>query len=70
MAVIPDFRNETLLAFLKDNVAPGSTVYTDGLKSFTGQKEAGFRHVPRAPSRCELTCERAQSPWCRWRIGP
>ena len=25
MAVIPDFRRETLLAFLKDNVAPGTT---------------------------------------------
>jgi transposase-like protein len=47
MAVIPDFRSGTLLAFLKDNVAPGTTVYTDGLKSFTGLKEAGFRHVPR-----------------------
>jgi len=35
MAVIPDFRKETLLGFLKDNVEPGSTVYTDGLKSFT-----------------------------------
>ena len=25
MTVIPDFRRETLLAFLKDNVAPGTT---------------------------------------------
>jgi transposase-like protein len=55
MAVIPDFRSEILLAFLKDNVAPGSTVYTDGLKSFTGLKEAGFRHVSRAqPLRTNL----------------
>jgi transposase-like protein len=51
MAVIPDFRKETLLGFLKDNVAPGSTVYTDGLKSFTGLKEAGFQHVPRSQPR-------------------
>jgi transposase-like protein len=55
MAVIPDFRSETLLAFLKDNVAPGSTVYTDGLKSFTGLKEAGFQHMPRnQPPRTNL----------------
>jgi len=55
MAVIPDFRKETLLTFLKDNVAPGSTVYTDGLKSFTGLKEAGFQHVPRSqPLRIDL----------------
>jgi transposase-like protein len=51
MAVIPDFRKETLLGFLKDNVETGSTVYTDGLKSFTGLKEAGFQHVPRSQPR-------------------
>src|ERR1700704_4543878 len=42
MAVIPDFKAATLTAFLKQNVAPGSTLYTDGLKSFTGLQEAGF----------------------------
>lgn len=47
MAVIPDFKAATLLAFLKENVAPGSTVYTDGLKSYTGLKEAGYQHEPR-----------------------
>jgi transposase-like protein len=47
MAVIPDFKGTTLLAFLKQNVPPGSTVYTDGLKSFTGLQEAGFQHMPR-----------------------
>ena len=48
MAVIPDFKRETLLAFLRQNVTPGSTVYTDGLKSFTGLPEAGFQHEPRS----------------------
>src|SRR3954463_3641316 len=47
----PDFRKETLSGFLKDNVEPGSTVYTDGLKSFTGLKEAGFQHVSRSQPR-------------------
>lgn len=47
MAVIPDFKGPTLLAFLKKNVAPGSTISTDGLKSFTGLKEAGFEHAAR-----------------------
>jgi transposase-like protein len=47
MEVIPDFKATTLLAFLKQNIAPGSTVYTDGLKSFSGLQEAGFKHVPR-----------------------
>jgi transposase-like protein len=55
MAVIPDFKSTTLIAFLKQNVAPGSTVYTDGLKSFTGLQEAGFQHVPRSqPLRIDL----------------
>ena len=49
--MIPDFRKETLLGFLKDNVESGSTVYTDGLKSFTGLKEAGFQHVSRSQPR-------------------
>jgi transposase-like protein len=32
---------------LEQNVAAGTTIYTDGLKSFTGLQEAGFDHVPR-----------------------
>jgi transposase-like protein len=55
MAVIPDFKRSTLIAFLKRNVAPCSTVYTDGLKSFTGLEEAGFQHQPRSqPLRIDL----------------
>jgi len=55
MAVIPDFRGGTLLAFLRRNVAPGSLVYTDALNSFAGLEEAGFRHVSRSqPSRADL----------------
>src|SRR3989441_5389195 len=55
MAVIPDFRATTLLAFLKEHVAPGSTVYTDGLKSYVGLKEAGYQHVARIqPTRAAL----------------
>ena len=55
MALIPDFKNTTLLAFLKQNVVPGSTIYTDGLKSFAGLQEAGFQHVARSqPLRIDL----------------
>src|SRR5476651_1417520 len=55
IAVIPDFKSSTLLGFLKQNVEPGSIVYTDGLKSFTGLHEAGYKHVPRTqPLRIEL----------------
>ena len=55
MEVIPDFKSVTLITFLKQNVESGATVYTDGLKSFTGLQEAGFKHVPRSqPLRTEL----------------
>ncbi len=55
MAVIPDFRGGTLISFLRQNVAPGSLVYTDALNSFAGLKEAGFHHVSRTqPSRADL----------------
>lgn len=55
MAAIPDFKSATLTAFLTQNVAPGATVYTDGLKSFSGLREAGFKHVPRnQPLRTDL----------------
>jgi len=36
MAVIPDFKATTITHFLTQNVAPGSTIFTDGLKTFTG----------------------------------
>lgn len=55
MAVIPDFKATTLTAFIKQHVAPGSTIYTDGLKQFTGLPLAGFKHVARSqPLRSEL----------------
>jgi len=69
MAVIPDFRKETLLGFLKENVKLGSTVYTDGLKSFTGLKEAGFQHVPRSQPRPTDLRKGAKSV-VPWRTGP
>jgi len=55
LAVIPDFKATTLLAFIKQNIAPGSTIYSDGLKQFAGLGEAGYRHVPRTqPLRGDL----------------
>ena len=55
MNVIPDFKAATIRSFLSQNVAPGSTIYTDGLKSFSGLVEAGYRHTVRIqPLRSEL----------------
>jgi transposase-like protein len=55
MAVIPHFKATTLTSFIKQHVAPGSTIYTDGLRQFAGLPVAGFRHVARTqPLRVEL----------------
>jgi transposase-like protein len=51
MAVIPDFKATTLTAFIKQHIASGSTIYTDGLKSFTGLPAAGYTHMPRSQPR-------------------
>ena len=48
MAVIPDFKATTLSGFIQQHIAPGSTIYTDALKSFTGLDKAGYRHIARA----------------------
>ena len=55
MRVIPDFKARTIIPFLTQNVSPGTTIYTDGLKSFEGLAEAGFKHIARPqPLRSEL----------------
>lgn len=55
MAVIPDVKQTTILAFVKQHITPGSSVYTDGLKSFDGMHVAGVRHVARKqPTKTDL----------------
>ena len=55
MKVIQDFKAKTILPFLQQNVSPGSTIYTEGLKSFAGLSEAGYKHIARTqPLRTEL----------------
>jgi transposase-like protein len=55
MKVIPDFKGKTIISFLKQNISPGSTIYTDGLKSFDGLTNAGFKHIARIqPLRSDL----------------
>jgi transposase-like protein len=67
MAVIPDFKASTLRTFLEQNVAPGSTIYTDGLKSFTGLKEAGFEHVPQKENSESILASSLAGDTVRWR---
>jgi transposase-like protein len=47
MEVIADFKAATILEFVTRNIEPGSMIYTDGLKTFSGFVDAGYKHVAR-----------------------
>jgi transposase-like protein len=47
MAVLPDMKEVTVHAFVKQHVAQGATVHTDAYKSFDRLSAVGVRHVPR-----------------------
>jgi transposase-like protein len=47
MAVVRDSSAESLIPFIRQSIAPGSTVITDGLPSYLGLKEAGYGHEKR-----------------------
>ena len=51
MAVIPDFKATTLTGFIAQHIAPGATIYTDGLNQLTGLPAKGYRHVPQTQAR-------------------
>src|SRR5262245_34486219 len=61
MDVIPDFKAGTIIPIIARNVAPGSTLYTDGLKSYAGLVEVGFQHIART-NRSARNCEKVPSP--------
>jgi transposase-like protein len=51
MAVILNFKQTTMIEFVKHHVSPGSTVVTDGLKGFEDLQAAGVTHVRRTQPR-------------------
>jgi hypothetical protein len=59
MKVILDFKGKTIIPFLHQNVSPGSTIYTDGLKiANCSQRLVGFSEVATA-----LSLRNQGSPW-------
>ena len=44
---IPDASAETLEKFIKENIAAGSTIHTDGWRSYGGVAARGYKHMPR-----------------------
>ena len=49
MVVLPNFTAITMATIFKEHIAPGSTVYTDGLKGFSRLQGAGYRHIALKP---------------------
>jgi transposase-like protein len=68
MKVILDFKGTTIVPFVHQNVSPGSTIYTDGLKSFEGLTQAGFNHIARTQPAVPLA-DRAIGNLQQWLIG-
>jgi len=79
MAVVPNFKQTTMVDFVTHHVTRGSTVYTDGLKGFESLQGAGVTHVRRtqplksdlrkgAPSVVPLA-DRAIGNLQQWLIG-
>lgn len=48
MRIIPDASGETLGAFVKETVAAGSIVHTDGWMGYAPLAKAGYQHRPRS----------------------
>src|SRR5665811_2272074 len=48
MRVIPDGSARTLHTFITDNIAPGSTVITDGWSGYLGLDKSGYPHDRRS----------------------
>lgn len=44
---VPDASTENLEAFILANVAPGSTIHTDGWRSYNDVGKLGYKHLPR-----------------------
>ncbi len=73
---VGDASAETLTPFVKDVVAPGSTVVTDGFSSYPALKDVGFKHKPRVVSTSTKTAStllprvhRVASLLKRWLLG-
>lgn len=48
MGIIPDGTAQTLHGFITDNIAPGSTVITDGWNGYPGIDKTGYTHDRRS----------------------
>lgn len=75
MEKVADASGNSLEAFVAGNVAPGSTVRTDGWSGYAGLRAAGYRHRarvigdPKRASRLFPHVHRALSLLKRWLLG-
>jgi len=76
MRRVPDFSGRSLVGFVEQAVAPGSTVHTDGWQAYNGLTAKGYPHeVTRLEGRTEAASEllprvhQAVSLFKRWLMG-
>jgi len=73
--VVPDASKESLQGFIKNNIGLGSTVITDGWRSYASIEESGYSHV--VPKKFEVADEKNLMPHVhmivsllkRWLLG-
>ena len=68
MAALSDLKEATIHAFVKQHIAPGSTLYTDAYKSFDRLSATGVRHW-RGTKRPGASSDAARCRSFRWRIA-
>jgi hypothetical protein len=69
MVVLPNFTAMTMATLFKEHIAPGSTVYTDGLKGFAACNALAIGTSP-SSNPCDPPCARAPPRSCRSPTAP
>jgi len=76
MRVIPDASADSLQGFVKDCIAPGSTIHTDGWVGYSGLQNAGYEHEvtrrgkdPKLAAKLLPRVHRVISLLKRWLLG-
>ena len=62
MRVIPRANERTLLPFVQDVVAPGSTVVTDGWSGYRNLSSRGYTHIAKSQRKARLAAKKSGTP--------
>ena len=68
LRVVKDVSGESLIEFVKANVAPGSTIHTDDWVSYGRLPKAGYKHIPKIEGK-HVHIHRVFSNLKTWLLG-